>query len=76
MRTSIIVVVVALVAVGVAWYFMQGRSASVAAITNFDECVAAGYPVIEKVPPECTTPDGKTFVQKVVSEKAEVPSKI
>lgn len=81
MRTSTIAIVIVLVMVvlGAVWYFTQSQRGTSAAITNFDECVAAGYPILEKVPPECKTPDGKTFIQFVQekdSERAVVPSKI
>ncbi len=35
------------------------------AVTNFKECVAAGYPVLESYPRRCQTPDGKTFVEDI-----------
>jgi putative hemolysin len=35
------------------------------AITDFDSCTAAGYPVLESYPPQCKTPDGRSFVQEV-----------
>lgn len=31
-------------------------------ITNFDECVAAGNPVMESYPEQCRTADGRLFV--------------
>lgn len=31
-------------------------------ITNFDECVAAGYSVMESFPEKCSVPGGQTFV--------------
>jgi hypothetical protein len=33
-------------------------------INSFDECIAAGYPMLKSYPPQCKTPDGKTFVQQ------------
>jgi hypothetical protein len=30
-------------------------------VTNYEECVAAGYPIQESFPPQCVTPDGRTF---------------
>lgn len=33
-------------------------------INNFDECVAAGYPIMESYPEQCATPDGATFVRE------------
>lgn len=34
-------------------------------ITSFEECAAAGYPIAVTYPPQCKTPDGKTFVEKI-----------
>ena len=34
-------------------------------ITNFGECAAAGYPIMESYPEQCRTPDGHTFVRDV-----------
>jgi eight-cysteine-cluster-containing protein len=31
-------------------------------ITSYEECVAAGNPVMESYPTQCRTPDGRTFV--------------
>jgi eight-cysteine-cluster-containing protein len=39
----------------------------VASITNFDECAAAGYPIMESYPEQCRTSDGRTFVRDVSS---------
>ncbi len=33
-------------------------------ILTFEQCAAAGYPIIESYPRECRTPDGKTFVSQ------------
>lgn len=35
----------------------------IAPITSFEECAAAGYPIMESFPEQCRTPDGKTFVR-------------
>ncbi|MEW5955737.1 MAG: hypothetical protein AB1626_04355 [Candidatus Micrarchaeota archaeon] len=34
-------------------------------VTNFQECAAAGNPVMESYPAQCRTPDGRTFVQEI-----------
>lgn len=34
-------------------------------VTNFDECVDAGYPVQESYPPVCVTPGGASFTQEI-----------
>jgi len=37
-------------------------------VSNFEECVAAGYPVMESYPRQCRTPDGKIFVEEIPEE--------
>ncbi len=34
-------------------------------VSSFDECVAAGYPVMESYPRRCAVPDGQTFVEEI-----------
>ena len=36
-------------------------------IRNFDECVNAGFSIMKSNPPQCATPDGKTFTQETNS---------
>jgi hypothetical protein len=38
-------------------------------ITNFQQCAAAGYPVMQSYPPECTLPNGRFFVQQVIEQR-------
>jgi len=44
------------------------------AINSFDECIGAGYPILESYPRQCKTPDGRTFVEDIgnVLEKADL----
>ncbi len=42
-------------------------------ITNYEACAAAGYPIMEKYPPVCVTPDGKQFTQKVTNPPVTNP---
>lgn len=32
-------------------------------VSNFEECIAANYPILESYPRQCITPDNKTFVE-------------
>lgn len=48
-----------LILLAVAIYFAQVKS-----VGSFEECVKAGYPVMETYPPQCKTPDGKSFTQQ------------
>jgi hypothetical protein len=34
-------------------------------IRNFEDCAAAGYPVMESYPEQCRTPDGRLFVRVI-----------
>lgn len=61
----IIVVIIILISAGVYSVLNQQRSSPPQTITNFDECVRAGYPVLESYPGQCWTPDGKGFVEEI-----------
>jgi hypothetical protein len=37
-------------------------------ITNFQECVEAGYPILESYPQQCRTQDGRIFVEYIGNE--------
>jgi hypothetical protein len=43
------------------WYVASERNRSL--ITNYEECAAAGYPILESYPEQCRIPDGKTFTR-------------
>lgn len=62
----VIVLVIALVAgAGLLLILSGDRSEpNVAPISNFEECKRAGYPIMEKYPEECATPDGRSFVNE------------
>ena len=47
-------------------------------ITTFDECAAAGYPVMESYPRQCRTPgaDGQTFTEIIDDGSGEEPGPI
>jgi len=40
-------------------------------ITTFEECAAAGNPVMESYPRQCSTPEGQLFVEEVVIKDIE-----
>lgn len=41
-------------------------------VTNFEECVAAGYPVAESFPRQCRTPDGTVYVENTGEDQGPV----
>ena len=40
-------------------------------IRNFEECAAAGYPIMESYPRQCREPGGKTFAEDIGNELAK-----
>ena len=76
---NIIALVVIIIALGsVVTYFALNRQSSLpsGAITNFEECARAGYPVGESYPRQCWTPDGKRFVEAVKQGLPPTPGPI
>ena len=46
-------------------FLIAGCGNVTAVITNFDDCVKAGNPVMESYPRQCSTPEGEVFVEDV-----------
>lgn len=67
---AILLVIVVLGAIAGAGYYItsakNGKQNNAKSISNFDECVAAGNPVMESLPEQCSA-DGKTFTKKATS---------
>ncbi len=60
---------------GVAVFFvMKGAPEKKIVVTNFNECVAAGYAVGESYPRQCFGPEGKSFTEDIGNaiEKADL----
>lgn len=67
--------------IGVIWYYWDkvetddgGGDGQSVVVTNFEQCLAAGYGVTEMFPRQCQTPDGRTFVEDIGNalEKADL----
>lgn len=61
-------IVLSAVAIGVVLFLFAPQRGDQEIIMDFDECVAAGYPVLESYPRQCKTPDGKTFIEYIGNE--------
>jgi len=73
---AVIIALIAVAAIGAAVYYnilnkevRQNQSSGKEEISSFDECAAAGYPIMESYPARCKTPDGRTFTQTIDSEE-------
>ena len=40
-------------------------------INSFEECAAAGYPIMESYPEQCAVPGGKTFTRTLSDEECQ-----
>lgn len=47
----------------------KSQKESVKPIGTFEECVHAGYPVMESYPRQCSLPSGKFFTETIIPEK-------
>ncbi len=63
-NTKLIAVFVAMLVVGVLIWQTKDK-AKTQNINTFEECAAAGYPVMESYPERCNTPEGRTFTRQV-----------
>lgn len=57
-------VIVFLVVVIIIW----PKKGIMPAIKSFEECAAAGNPVMESYPRQCATKDGRNFVETILQE--------
>lgn len=63
-----------LVAIGALLIFDIGRKEPVITLANFEECMAAGYPVMESYPRQCRTPDGQSFTEVIEIPATSTPA--
>jgi hypothetical protein len=62
--TTLLAALVVVILIGglvYAWVHIR-EEGKILDISTYEECVAAGYPVMESYPTRCATPDGRTFV--------------
>lgn len=71
----IISIILLAVVFGVAWLFSKNELPP-PVITNFEECVQAGYPILETYPEQCRTPDGRSFTRIISSNGTEFGSSV
>ena len=66
--STVFIVIVIIVLIVVLGFIMGGSGESNVVVTDFDECVARGYPVLESYPRQCKTPGGETFTEDIGNE--------
>ncbi len=68
-RSTVItaLIFIAIIALGIFWY---QREQNYSSITSFEECVNAGYVIIETYPQGCKTPDNRLFVNTAQTQNS------
>lgn len=60
-----------LVFIFVSWFIFFSPKKVIAPskdVLSFEDCVRAGYPVMESYPRQCKTPDGRTYAEELVEK--------
>ncbi|MDQ3014663.1 MAG: Gmad2 immunoglobulin-like domain-containing protein [bacterium] len=70
----VVSIFVILVAIGSLLIFDIGRTEPVITLANFEECMAAGYPVMESYPRQCRTPFGQSFTEVIETPATTTPA--
>ncbi len=65
MKALYIIIVALLIIVAVYLWYYQNQNTDLANIDTFEDCVAAGYPVMESYPRQCRTPNGRTYIENI-----------
>ncbi|MCI0566340.1 hypothetical protein L0Y46_04065 [bacterium] len=68
MKKTPIFIAIIIVLGAAGYFFMRDAAAPVSTVNTFDECAAAGHPVMESYPRQCHVPDGKTFIENIGNE--------
>lgn len=67
--TYILIAVVGVAIIGgLAWYQLQysvEQEAIEEQVLSFEDCAAAGFPIMESYPRQCATPDGRIFAEEL-----------
>jgi hypothetical protein len=67
-------VLILLIVIGLLLAFDVGRQSADGVIGTFEDCVKAGYPVMESYPRQCKTADGKNFTEVITTPATSTPS--
>lgn len=67
---ALTIVVLIFVGLAATWYMNENKKAPVVTneapvVLSFEDCEAAGYPVMESSPRQCATPDGRTYTEEL-----------
>lgn len=74
---AVIATIIIVMAVGIGTFFTIRLFRNTSEpITNFDECVAKGYPILESFPERCSVPGGNTFVREIPEQTVTIKGEV
>lgn len=74
---SVIAAIILAVLLGIAtWFAFKTAPEDFPRITSFEECAAAGNPIMESYPRQCRSQEGKLFVEIITAPNPTEPPRI
>lgn len=64
-KIQLTLVIIALIVVSVLIWNRKKQTQVIEKINSYEECAAAGYPIMESYPEQCKTPDNRTFTRQI-----------
>lgn len=69
MKKIIVLIIVIILGLLAVFFIITNKEKLVPGeVNNFEECVSAGYPVMESYPRQCRTPSGELFTEEIGNE--------
>jgi hypothetical protein len=72
MKIKYLIGIIAIVVLAGVAVLVNRRGSQTASINSFEECAAAGYPIMESYPEQCRTPDGRVFVKQIAQQYSDL----
>jgi len=75
LTTLLGILIVLLIILGLLYALSDtSRQSRILSINSFEECAAAGYPIMESYPEQCRTPDGRLFINENAAQTQREPA--
>jgi hypothetical protein len=66
-----LLLVICILAGGLIFLIVNKNATPAKQINSYEDCAAAGYPILESYPEQCRTPDGRSFTRELTEEEQE-----
>jgi len=64
-KKLLVLIAIATLFIVVLVFFRSSQNQDDAIIDSYEDCVAAGYPILEIYPEQCNVPDGPSFTRQI-----------